>query len=114
MVLLHENIVGIDSAIFTVSYTHLDVYKRQDVGDCIDYYFMYGGSADGVIAQIRLLTGSVPMMPLWSYGFMQSKERYKSQDEVVSVVKKYRELGIPLDCKMCIRDRALAEHYKKA
>ena len=60
--------------------------------------FMYGGSADGVIAQIRLLTGSVPMMPLWSYGFMQSKERYKSQDEVVSVVKKYRELGIPLDC----------------
>lgn len=71
---------------------------RSDVGDCIDYYFMYGGSADGVIAQIRLLTGSVPMMPLWSYGFMQSKERYKSQDEVVSVVKKYRELGIPLDC----------------
>ena len=60
---------------------------RSDVGDCIDYYFMYGGSADGVIAQIRLLTGSVPMMPLWSYGFMQSKERYKSQDEVVSVVK---------------------------
>ena len=43
---------------------------RSDVGDCIDYYFMYGGSADGVIAQIRLLTGSVPMMPLWSYGFM--------------------------------------------
>ena len=37
---------------------------RSDVGDCIDYYFMYGGSADGVIAQIRLLTGSVPMMPL--------------------------------------------------
>ena len=35
--------------------------------------FTYGGSADGVIAQIRLLTGSVPMMPLWSYGFMQKQ-----------------------------------------
>ena len=68
------------------------------VSDCIDYYFMYGGSADGVIAQIRELTGEVPMMPLWSYGFMQSKERYKSQDETVGIVKKYRELGIPLDC----------------
>ena len=68
------------------------------VGDCIDYYFMYGGSADGIIAQIRELTGEVPMMPLWSYGFMQSKERYKSQDETVGIVKKYRELGIPLDC----------------
>lgn len=71
---------------------------RSEVGDCIDYYFMYGGSADGVIAQVRALTGEVPMMPLWSYGFMQSKERYKSQDETVGVVKKYRELGIPLDC----------------
>ena len=71
---------------------------RSEVGDCIDYYFMYGGSADGVIAEVRTLTGNVPMMPLWSYGFMQSKERYKSQEETVGVVKKYRELGIPLDC----------------
>lgn len=70
----------------------------SEVGGCIDYYFMYGGSADGVIAEVRTLTGEVPMMPLWSYGFMQSKERYKSQDETVGVVKKYRELGIPLDC----------------
>lgn len=70
----------------------------SEVGDCIDYYFMYGSSADGVIAQVRALTGEVPMMPLWSYGFMQSKERYKSQEETVGVVKKYRELGIPLDC----------------
>ncbi len=69
----------------------------SQVGDCIDYYFMYGGSADNVIACIRQLTGEVPMMPLWSYGFMQSKERYKSQDETVGVVRKYRELGIPLD-----------------
>ncbi len=71
---------------------------RSEVGDCIDYYFMYGGSADGVIAEVRALTGDVPMMPLWGYGFMQSKERYKSQEETVGVVKKYRELGIPLDC----------------
>lgn len=70
----------------------------SEVGDCIDYYFMYGVSADGVIAEVRALTGDVPMMPLWSYGFMQSKERYKSQEETVGVVKKYRELGIPLDC----------------
>jgi len=69
----------------------------SEVGDCLDYYFMYGSNADGVIAQIRHLTGEVPMMPLWSYGFMQSKERYKSQDETVGVVRKYRKLGIPLD-----------------
>jgi alpha-D-xyloside xylohydrolase len=70
---------------------------KSDVGDCIDYYFMYGGSADGVIACMRDLTGQVPMFPLWTYGYWQSKERYKSQDELVGIVKKYRELGVPLD-----------------
>jgi len=70
---------------------------KSDVGDCIDYYFMYGGNADGVIANMRDLTGQAPMLPLWTFGFFQSKERYKSQDETVDVIKKYRELGVPLD-----------------
>ena len=70
---------------------------RSEVGDCVDYYFMYGKNADGVIAQVRSLTGQAPMFPLWTYGYWQSKERYKSQEEVVDVVRKYRELGIPLD-----------------
>lgn len=70
---------------------------RSEVGDCIDYYFMYGGDADGVVAQMRALTGQVPMFPLWTYGYFQSKERYKSQDETVGVVRKYRELSVPLD-----------------
>ncbi|MEO6232551.1 MAG: glycoside hydrolase family 31 protein [Ferruginibacter sp.] len=70
---------------------------KSDVGDCIDYYFMYGGNADGVIANMRSLTGQAPMFPLWTYGFFQSKERYKSQEEAVNVVKKYRELKVPLD-----------------
>ena len=70
---------------------------QSEVGDCIDYYFMYGGDADGVVAQMRALTGQVPMFPLWTYGYFQSKERYKSQEETVGVVRKYRELGVPLD-----------------
>jgi len=70
---------------------------KSDVGDCADYYFMYGGNADGVIARMRELTGQAPMFPLWTYGYWQSKERYKSQDELVDVVKQYRKLGVPLD-----------------
>jgi alpha-D-xyloside xylohydrolase len=69
----------------------------SEVGDGIDYYFMYGKNADGVVAQMRELTGQVPMFPLWTYGYWQSRERYKSQDETVGVVHKYRELGVPLD-----------------
>jgi alpha-D-xyloside xylohydrolase len=70
---------------------------KSDVGDGVDYYFMYGGNADGVIARMRDLTGQAPMFPLWTYGYWQSKERYKSQDELVDVVKQYRKLGVPLD-----------------
>ncbi len=77
--------------------TFLETSFESTVGDCIDYYFINGGDADGVIAQIRDLTGQVPMFPYWTYGYWQSKERYKSQDEIVGVVKKYRELGVPID-----------------
>jgi len=69
----------------------------SEVGDGVDYYFMAGTNADGVIANMRSLTGQAPMFPLWTYGFWQSKERYQSQDELVDVVEKYRELGVPLD-----------------
>ena len=69
----------------------------SEVGDAISYYFMYGQSADGNIALIRQLSGDVPMLPLWSYGFWQSRERYKSQKELTEVVDKYRQLGVPLD-----------------
>ena len=70
---------------------------KSDVGDCIDYYFMLGGNIDGSIACMRELTGQAPMFPLWTFGYWQSKERYKSQNELVGVVSKYRELGVPLD-----------------
>jgi len=70
---------------------------KSQVGDGVDYYFMYGGNADSVIANMRELTGQVPMFPLWTYGFWQSRERYKTQVELTDVVKKYRELNVPLD-----------------
>lgn len=69
----------------------------SEVGELIDYYFMYGKNADGVVKQIRTLTGEAPMMPYWTFGYWQSKERYESQEETAGVVKKYRDLGVPID-----------------
>ena len=68
-----------------------------EVGDGVDYYFMYGGSADGVIAQMRYLSGDVPMFPLWTFGYWQSKERYKTARETEGIVDQYRSLNVPLD-----------------
>lgn len=69
----------------------------SEVGDLCDYYFVYGGGADKVVAGLRELTGQAPMFPLWTFGFWQSRERYVSQDELVGVVAKYRDLKVPLD-----------------
>ena len=69
----------------------------SEAGEAIDYYFMYGGSADGVIALMRHLSGDVPMFPLWTYGFWQSKERYKSAAETEHIVDQHRALQVPLD-----------------
>ena len=70
---------------------------KSIVGDAVDYYFINGINADGVIAGMRQLTGQAPMFPLWTYGYWQSRERYKSQSELLDVVRRYRELGVPLD-----------------
>lgn len=69
----------------------------SEVGLCADYYFIYGGNADGVISGVRQLTGDAPMFPLWTMGFWQSRERYRNPEELCGVVDKYRELRVPLD-----------------
>ena len=74
-----------------------DGMSFKSAGSRADYYFMYGKTTDGVVAQMRNLTGQAPMFPLWTLGYWQSRERYISQDELLGVVKKYRELGVPLD-----------------
>jgi alpha-D-xyloside xylohydrolase len=69
----------------------------SEVADAIDYYFVYGKSMDDVIAGYRGITGKSPVFPKWALGFWQSRERYKSQDEMLGVVKEFRKRKIPID-----------------
>ena len=73
------------------------LYISSEVADVIDYYFFYGPELDKVIASYRELTGQAPMFGRWAYGFWQCKNRYKSQDEILGVARKYRDLHIPVD-----------------
>ena len=73
------------------------LYITSEVADAIDYYFMYGPDFDRIIAGYRELTGDVPMFGKWAYGFWQCKNRYKTQQELLDVARKYRELRIPVD-----------------
>ena len=71
---------------------------NSETGQMSDYYFIYkDGTQDGVIAGIRKLTGQATMLPLWTMGFWQCRERYKSPDELCGVLDKYRELEVPID-----------------
>jgi len=63
----------------------------------MDYYFVYGKTYDEVIKGYRKLTGKSQIMPKWAMGYWQSRERYKTQDEILSVLKEFREREIPID-----------------
>ena len=73
-------------------------YLWTDVDDELDYYFIYGPEFDQIVQGIRQLTGKAPMLPRWAFGYIQSKERYVSQTELIDIVKEYRERGLPMDC----------------
>lgn len=66
-------------------------------GKSVDYYFLYGPEIDNVIHEYRSMTGHAPMLPKWSYGFFQSKDRYTSLDEIRTIAARYRAEKIPLD-----------------
>ena len=73
------------------------------MGDGVDYYIFVGDNIDKVISEYRNLTGKAVMLPKWAFGYWQSKERYKTQDELLEVAKRYRKEKIPIDCT--VQDR---------
>lgn len=72
-------------------------YVWLDAAEELDYYIICGDGFDQVTAGYRYLTGSVPMLPKWAFGYCQSKERYVDAEELMQVVEEYRRREIPLD-----------------
>ena len=91
---------GILMDTYSLSTFHDDAagsYWWTDVDDELDYYFIHGPQFDRIVAGYRQLTGAAPLLPRWAYGYCQSKERYKTQDELIEIVREYRRRNIPLD-----------------
>ena len=63
----------------------------------MDYYFIAGQNMDEVISGYRTLTGKASLYPKWVLGFWQSRERYKTQDELVGTLAEFRKREIPID-----------------
>ncbi|RPI02581.1 MAG: DUF5110 domain-containing protein [Ignavibacteriae bacterium] len=72
-------------------------YLWSEVADEINYYFMYGEKIDSIVSSYRRLTGKAPMYSKNYFGYIQSKQKYNTQEEMVSVVKGFRDRKFPLD-----------------
>ena len=90
----------------------------------LDYYFIYGEAntrntrevsnvtgekivglanssntgMNNVIRGYRLLTGKATLLPKWAFGYVQSQERYETQDEILAVARRCRKEGFGIDC----------------
>lgn len=92
-------------AVTTISRMALGDSNHQGVlrwssewGKAIDYYFCYrDGTIGTALKAYRDLTGNAPLMPKWELGFWQCKERYASQNELLGVAKRLRDLKVPVD-----------------
>jgi len=69
----------------------------SEVGDGIDYYFVYGPALDNVVAGYRRITGPAPMIPRWALGLWQSRQRYETAKASLDAVDGFRSRGIPFD-----------------
>ncbi len=69
----------------------------SEMNKSLNYYFVHGDNMDEVIKGYRTLTGKSPIMPKWAMGYWQSRERYKTEDEILGVLKEFREREIPID-----------------
>ena len=73
-------------------------YLYTEADDELDFYFIAGDNMNDIVKEYRKLTGKAAMLPKWAFGYMQSQERYETEEEVLRVANEYRERGIGLDC----------------
>ena len=69
----------------------------SDVGQRVSFFVIEGKSYDEIYSGYRLLTGDTPMLPKSAYGYIQCKQRYTSQAELMAVAKGYRDRHLPID-----------------
>jgi alpha-D-xyloside xylohydrolase len=67
----------------------------SQVGDRVSFFVIAGATADEIYAGYRLLTGPTPMLPKAAYGYIQCKQRYASQKELLEVAQGYRDRHLP-------------------
>lgn len=82
---------------FDVGYTRRNEIRITASDWNLDVYVITGENVKDIVKQFRHMIGRSYVVPMWAFGYGQSRWGYKNEDDVREVVKKYRELEIPLD-----------------
>jgi alpha-D-xyloside xylohydrolase len=62
----------------------------------IDYVVVAGETPRDIMGRYTELVGRAPALPEWASGFWQSKLRYRTQEELLTVVREHRRRGLPM------------------
>jgi alpha-glucosidase (family GH31 glycosyl hydrolase) len=63
----------------------------------IDVFIVVRPSAETQLSAYVDLTGHAPMLPKWAFGFIQCKNRYRTQEELLFLANEFRQRQIPCD-----------------
>ena len=75
-----------------------EAFVQTEADFYLDYYVLFGESLFDVVKNYRRLTGKAAMLPMWAYGYIQSKERYVSQKDILDTAGEFRKRNIGVDC----------------
>lgn len=84
---------GIGEVMFGSNYTQWTAECAQEM----DYWITAGDTPKEILMHYTEVTGRAPEFPENALGLWQSKLRYRTQEEVLSVAREYKRRGIPLD-----------------
>jgi alpha-D-xyloside xylohydrolase len=76
---------------------HNSTHWQSEVGERVSFFVITGDTTDALYAGYAKLTGKTPLPPKSAFGLIQSKARYETQAELLSIAEGYRSRGYPLD-----------------
>jgi alpha-D-xyloside xylohydrolase len=70
---------------------------RSPVAEALDFVVVAGADGAEIVSTYRKLTGAAPMLPKWAFGFIHCRERFKTQDELLTNAREFRRRKLPVD-----------------
>ena len=82
---------------FSIADSNSNILTYSVDGGELSYYFIYDSTMKSVLSDYTWLTGRVPLLPEWGYGYIQSKFGYRNEPDAAQMIQRMRSDSIPCD-----------------